>query len=267
MTLPESADLDALIADYIHALEQGKAPDAADWLARHPAHAADLARFLRDLGQFGSFLGLAAHVLRCHDGVPPPRGASRHRRGRAPGERFGEYELLEVIGQGGMGTVYRARLIGANLVVALKQVRPGGLGAAESARRLRQEVENAAGLHHPNIVPIYYVGEHAGQPFYTMALVEGGSLDQRLGRFQGDFAATALLLARTARAVHHAHQRRVLHRDLKPGNILLGDDGATARRGLWAGHPARRFRRGCQRGRPPAPSRGCPPKPSAATPP
>jgi serine/threonine protein kinase len=225
MTSPEPSDVDALIAEFIQAVERGQSPDPADWLARHPAHAADLARFLHDLGQFGTFLGLSFHASEVTKDFRHPAAPPDVLTPGTPGERFGEYELLEVIGQGGMGTVYRARLADTNLVVALKQVRTGGSGAREAARWLREEAENAAGLRHPNIVPIYYVGEHAGQPFYTMALVEGGSLDQCLGRFQGDFGGTAALLARTARAVHYAHQRRVLHRDLKPGNILLGEDG------------------------------------------
>jgi serine/threonine-protein kinase len=106
----------------------------------------------------------------------------------------------------------------------LKQIR-GGVSGSEASQRFREEIENAAGLRHPNIVPVYHVGEHSGQQFYTMALVEGGSLDQHIARFVDDPAGTAALVAKVARAIHYAHQRRVLHRDLKPSNILLDGGG------------------------------------------
>jgi serine/threonine-protein kinase len=124
-----------------------------------------------------------------------------------------------------MGVVYRARPVGTNLLVALKRLRPGGADGAEAARRFREEVEAVSGLRHPNIVPVYHVGEDGGGPFYTMALVEGGSLDAHLPWFRGDRRAAVRLVAKVARAVHHAHQRRILHRDLKPSNILLDEDG------------------------------------------
>src|SRR5206468_3133562 len=94
-------------------------------------------------------------------------------------ERFGEYEVLGEVGRGAMGVVYRAKPAGTNLVVALKRVQASGLDGAEAVRRFREEVENASGLKHPNIVPIYHVGEQDGRPFYTMALVGGGSLEQK----------------------------------------------------------------------------------------
>jgi serine/threonine-protein kinase len=225
MTASEPADLDALIADFIQAAEQGQAPDPADWLARHPAHAPLLGEFLLDLGRFATFLGLPSPSGDATMEFRPPGSDPVGVPAATDGERFGEYLLLAELGKGGMGTVYRARLAGTNLVVALKQVRPRGLDRAETVRRFREEVENAARLRHPNIVPIYYAGEHAGQPFYTMALVEGGSLDQCLGRFRKDPRGAATLLAKVARAVHHAHQRRVVHRDIKPANILLDEDG------------------------------------------
>jgi serine/threonine-protein kinase len=225
VTPPEPTDVDALVADFIQALERGQAPNPADWLARHPAHADELAAFLLDLGRFGSFLGLPDHsgleATTAFTGAGTEASCAQIGAG---GSRFAEYELLEEIGQGGMGTVYRARLIPTSLVVALKRIRPGGLAGAEAARLFREEVETAAALRHPNIVPIYHVGEHDGQPFYTMALVERGSLDRHRSRFQGDFRRTAELVARIARAVHYAHQRRILHRDLKPGNVLLDAD-------------------------------------------
>jgi serine/threonine-protein kinase len=215
-------DLDVVIAGYLEAAERGAPPDPAEWLGRHPAHAAELAAFLADLTRFGAFLN-----------IPPPGAADatadyRHREGDgepAPCERFGDYQLLGEIGRGAMGVVYRARLVGTSRVVALKRLRPGGGGGADAARRFREEVEAVSGLEHPNIVPVHHVGEDGGGPFYTMALVEGGSLDAHMARFRGDPRAAVRLVAKVARAVHHAHQRRILHRDLKPSNILLDKDG------------------------------------------
>ena len=139
--------------------------------------------------------------------------------------RFGGYELLEEIGHGGMGVVYKARQFAPERLVALKVIRAGQLATEEDVRLFRQEANEAARLDHPNIVPVYEVGEHDGLHFFTMKLVEGGSLNQHLQRYRNDPKAAARLLAMAARAVHYAHQRQLLHRDLKPGNILLDADG------------------------------------------
>ena len=124
-----------------------------------------------------------------------------------------------------MGVVYKARQFSPERLVALKVIRAGQLADEEDVRRFRQEADEAARLDHPNIVPVYEVGEQDGLHFFTMKLVEGGGLDKHLERYRNDPKAAARLTATAARAVHHAHQRQLLHRDLKPGNILLDAAG------------------------------------------
>jgi len=131
------------------------------------------------------------------------------------------FELLDVLGEGGMGIVYKARNVALKRLVALKMIAPEHSGP-NSRRRFQREAETVARLQHPNIVQIYEVGEHEGRPFLSLELIEDGTLAQYLAKF-GPMPArdAALLVAVVARAMHYAHECNVVHRDLKPSNILL----------------------------------------------
>jgi serine/threonine-protein kinase len=138
---------------------------------------------------------------------------------------FGGYELVEKLGEGGMGVVYKARQIGGiRRVVALKRIREGELAGDAERRDFFGEAEAAAKLDHPHIVPIYDVGEDDGQPYFTMKLMPGGTLAEAAPRFADPHRAAALVSA-VARAVHAGHEKGILHRDLKPENILFDERG------------------------------------------
>jgi hypothetical protein len=140
--------------------------------------------------------------------------------------RFGDYELMEKLARGGMGVVYKARHISLNRTVALKMIPEGMPEPHALEHRFRAERIVTASLDHPNIIPIYEAGEHEGHHYFTMKLMEGGSLDKQKPHFLGRPRKVALLLEVVARAVHYGHQRGVLHRDLKPANLLLDAEGA-----------------------------------------
>ena len=140
-------------------------------------------------------------------------------------QQFGEYELIEEIARGGMGVVYKARHKQLNRVAALKMILGGRFSSEDELRRFQLEAESAAKLDHPGIVPVYEIGEVDGQPFFAMKYIEGGSLAEHIEHLADEPEEAMALLAKVAKAVHHAHQRGVLHRDLKPGNILLDESG------------------------------------------
>src|SRR5438128_11076579 len=204
--------LEEVLATYLQAEEAGRTPDREHWLAQH----ADLSDELR------TFFANRERVPKVWPLVPSLEKL-RH---------FGDYELLEEIGRGGMGVVYKARQLSLNRIVAVKLILAGQLASAADVQRFRAEAEAAANLDHPHIVPTYEVGERQGLHYFSMKLVEGGSLAQRRevrghgsGISKAEKRGAAQIVATVARAVHYAHQRSLLHRDLKPANLLLDTAG------------------------------------------
>ena len=138
---------------------------------------------------------------------------------------FGDYELLNIIAQGGMGIVYKARQISLNRIVALKMILSGEFASKEAVDRFYSEAKAAALLDHPGIVPIFEVGEFEGKHFFSMVYVEGSSLASKLDGGPLEPIPSARMMLEVAQAVQYAHEQGVIHRDLKPSNILLDPQG------------------------------------------
>jgi serine/threonine protein kinase len=152
--------------------------------------------------------------------IPAPTLLQLDSRPDIPG-----FEILDELGRGGMGVVYRARQKSLGRVVALKMLLAGPLAGGEDLARLRSEAESIARLQHPNIVHVYDIGEHQGWTFISLEFLEGGNLAKTLDGRPRTPVEAAELIETLARAVHAAHQRGVVHRDLKPANVLLTSDG------------------------------------------
>jgi WD40 repeat protein/predicted Ser/Thr protein kinase len=212
--------LDLILHEVHHREEHGERPELAEYQARFPALAGPLVELF------------AVHRARPLDTTsaverPPDVTGSLAHKGSAnwaestltPGTVVGGHEVLEVLGKGGMGVVYKARHLALGRLVALKVIRGGG--DEEERIRFRREAEAVARLAHPHIVPIYEVGEQAGLPFFSMEYVEGGTLARRLRGTPLPADQAAALVQLLARAMHHAHGAGIIHRDLKPANVLL----------------------------------------------
>jgi len=215
------ADLDRSASGFAAwlAVEAGNVPNRQELLDRHPDHADALRAFFADLDR----MDRVASPLRMAGGLGGTSAVGPNDHiAIATVRYFGDYELAEEVARGGMGVIYKARQVSLNRIVALKMILKGVLATPIDVARFRAEAESAAALDHPQIVPIYEVGEHEGQQYFAMKYVEGTTL-ARAPR-QSARAEVARLLG-VARAVHFAHQRGILHRDLKPSNVLIDSTG------------------------------------------
>jgi WD40 repeat protein len=244
---PEQAELEAFAKgqappDLQDSIEQ-HLDDCAHCRKRLTDWSAETASWLRPFAQnrqreLSEGLNQAIECLK--RGIPRlPRDRLLESTGSCALPPLGEHEILAELGRGGMGIVFRARQTSLQREVALKVILSGRFADADEVRRFRLEAEAAARLDHPQIVPVYEIGEQDGHHFFSMKLVPGGSLAEKLAKLRGPagsaeanpfwstagFREVASLIRTVARAVHYAHQRGVLHRDLKPSNILLDEDG------------------------------------------
>ena len=236
------APLDLIAEEYRVRQRWGDRPTHQDYATRFPEHAAYLADTLKrideelaaELSRAPSLpapgnetVSLAQPVLSSPDGAAQgtlPAAMPAH-PGPAPLPTIPGYEILEVLGRGGMGVVFKARHKKLDRLVALKMIRDGSLASKEEVQRFLAEAKAAAHLDHPGIVPVHEVGQHGDQHFIAMGLVEGGSLASRLRDGPLVPREAAALVQKVTQAIAYAHQRGIIHRDLKPANVLLGPDG------------------------------------------
>jgi eukaryotic-like serine/threonine-protein kinase len=221
---PQSSDRDERLARLLAALtdeaRKNQAPDLEAVAAQHP----DLAAELRELwaaARFADEFAKSSATLR-----QTPTKTERPADGPDQLPRsFGDYELLEELGRGGMGVVYKAKQKSLQRIVALKMILRGAMATTADQARFQAESRAAAHLQHPNIVAVYEAGECTGQAYFSMQYVEGQTLASLMTAGPLRPHDAARILAAVSRAVHFAHQHGILHRDLKPSNVLLDRDG------------------------------------------
>ncbi len=200
---------------YVARLQAGQRPDREAVLRDHP-ELGSLLDCLEALERFAPPSGGMVHPSETVDLVPQGAGSPCD---------FGAYVLLEEIGRGGMGVVYKARQRGLDRIVAVKMILACHLASAEHVRRFQEEARAAAALRHPNIVHIHEVGQCHGHHYFAMEYIEGQNLAERAAGGALDAQTAARLVAKVACAVDHLHRQGYIHRDIKPSNILVDADG------------------------------------------
>ena len=219
LTAEQDERLAELLADLSACQQRGEMPDVEAAARQHP----ELAEELRALWATAQFAHAFARPSTMQ--IPPqniPAGPST-----LP-ESFGDYEIIEELGRGGMGVVYKARQRSLHRLVAIKMMRDARLASETDRGCFRAEAGAAAKLKHPNIITVHEVGEHEGQPYIVMEYIKGQTLSQRIAELGPMLPRDAAkLVAEVARAVQHAHEQGILHRDLKPANILLSAEAGT----------------------------------------
>jgi serine/threonine-protein kinase len=233
---PQSADRDDRLARLLAALtdqaRQGRPPDVDAVAAQHPDLAAELRELWAAARFADEFINCGLRIADCglteqdKERTAPVTSVSNPQSAiRNPQSDFGDYELLEELGRGGMGVVYKARQKSLGRTVALKMILRGSLATTADQARFQAESRAAAHLQHPNIVAVYEAGESDGQAYFSMQYVEGQTLAALMTGGPLKPTDAARYLAAVARAVHYAHQHGILHRDLKPSNVLIDRDG------------------------------------------
>ncbi len=235
-------EIDRICDEFEAAWQAGEVPKVEKFLERIDAeHRSALLEALMQLdltyrGKLGETLdsGNAAGSGKADSGFEVTLDSDADTAGKAassgptPVKRvkyFGEYELLSEIARGGMGVVYKARQVKLNRIVALKMILSGEFAGSEAVQRFHSEAEAAANLDHPGIVPIYEIGEHAGQHYFSMGFIDGPSLQGKLNTGPMPAKDAARLCRKIAEAVAYAHSKNVIHRDLKPANVLIDGNG------------------------------------------
>lgn len=213
LTATLGGNLESAIELVLQELEGDSPFNRERWLARFPQWANELSEFIDD------WLAIERQTAK----LAAVSDSSNERLINKQSDRrtLGDYELLEEVGSGGMGVIFRARQISLDRIVAVKMIH----NASQHRDRFRVEAEAAASLHHNHIVAIYEIGEDESQPFLSMQYIDGGNLKHLLAKEQLSEQQAVELLTSIVKAVHHAHQHGVLHRDLKPANVLLDREG------------------------------------------
>ncbi len=216
LNLTEDAILELVTEEYRVRRRWGDDPDHGEYLRRFPMHAAELTEALVQIRA-----EIAPDVTWKSD-TPRSNGNGRLAHRSPPNTCvIGDHEIIEELGRGGMGVVYKARHRSLDRVVALKMMLSAESASPEERTRFRREAESAARLQHANIVQIHDIGEDAGRPFFSLEYIDGGNLNKHLAGFPQPPLDAARLVMTLAHAIQYAHDRGVVHRDLKPANILL----------------------------------------------